>query len=279
MNPVFKDHQLQKKFTRDGYVVIKGLLQKEELDGLIEIFEKHTAEYNSSFHTTHFSKNSNYKNEAHQSISKITFRRIEPYLLNYKPLFGNFMVKMPDPNTALDIHSDWTYVDEEKETSIAIWSPLVDTFPENGCLGIVRGSHKITNKIRGPLILESSRNFNSEWATNFGELLPMKAGDGIFYHHGLLHFSPPNKTNKIRPALNLSVVPEKARCLHFCMPEGSQEIEVYEVNNSEFYLQYDNFQRPKTDSLLKKLPADTVKYIDTEMKNFKLKRWFKNLLS
>lgn len=277
MNSIFKVSRFQKKFLKNGYVIVKGLLNNQDIEALKKIFEKHIEEYNSSFHTSHFSKNESYKKEAHQVIGQIVYRKAKAYLNNFIPLFGNFMVKLPDPNTSLDIHTDWTYVDENQESSIAVWSPLVDTFPQNGCFGIVPGSHKITNKIRGPLIRESSRNFNAEWAKNYGELLPMKAGDVIFYHHGLLHFSPPNKTDKIRPAINLTLVPENAKCLHFCMPEGSNEIEVYQVDDAEFYLDYQHFQRPNQGTLIKKLPIETVSYIDSEMKNFKLKRWLRNL--
>jgi ectoine hydroxylase-related dioxygenase (phytanoyl-CoA dioxygenase family) len=142
----------------------------------------------------------------------------------------------------------------------------------------VEGSHKITNKIRGPLIQESTRNFNELWASKYGKLLPMKAGDAVFYHHGLLHFSPPNKTNQVRPALNLTVVPEQANCIHFCKPEGSEEIELYRVDGFMFYINYNHFQRPETKSLINKYPTDIVKYIDPHMKKYFIKKWCRDLI-
>lgn len=278
MNRVFKNSIQQQKFLSNGYVIIPGLLDIENIKSLLNVFEKHIDEYTTSFHTSHFSKNIQYKREAHNAISDMVYRKAEPFLEKYKPLFGNFMIKTSDPNTALDIHTDWTYVDENLYTSVAIWSPLVDTIPENGCLGIVEGSHKITNKIRGPLIKESSRDFNDFWSNKYGKLLPMKAGDAIFYHHGLLHFSLPNKTNKTRPAINLTVVPKNADYIHYCMPEGSNEIEMYNVENSQFYLYYNHFQRPESNSLIKSLPVETVKYIDPQMKNYNIKKWWRKII-
>ncbi len=277
MNQIFKNHNYQKSFLKNGFVIIPNLLDADDIKTLLSTFEKYTDEYATSFHTSHFSKNVAYKIEAHQTISQIVFNNAEDFLENYKPLFGNFMIKTPDPNTSLDIHTDWTYVNEELYTSLAIWAPLVDTFPENGCLGIVEGSHKITNKIRGPLIRESSRDKNDLWANKYGRLLPMKAGDAIFYHHGLLHFSPPNRTNWIRPAINLTLVPKEAECIHYCIPEGAKQIEMYSVENPDFYLYYNHFQRPESNSLIKSLPVETVEYIDPQMKDYNIKKWWRKI--
>jgi hypothetical protein len=187
------------------------------------------------------------------------------------------MIKNPDPNVSLDIHSDWTYVDEDRFQSLAIWMPLVDTNENNGTFGLVEQSHKVTNKIRGPLIIESSRNKNEYWAKKYGALLNMKAGDAVLYHHGLLHFSPPNKTNHTRPAINLTVVPKEADCIHYCIPEGASEIEMYAVEGTDFYLNYTHFQRPESTTLVKTKPTIQVKFIDSKMKNFRLKRLLRNL--
>jgi ectoine hydroxylase-related dioxygenase (phytanoyl-CoA dioxygenase family) len=74
--------------------------------------------------------------------------------------------------------------------------------------------------------------------------MPMKAGDAIFYHHGLLHFSPPNRTSWIRPAINLTLVPKEAECIHYCMPEGAKQIEMYSVEKPGFLLILQPFSAP-----------------------------------
>lgn len=194
---VFLNHKLQKLFLKDGYVLLSNLLDSNDIASLMDVYREYQQEIAAPFHTTHFSKNITYKRAAHNAISKVVFKKIAPFLSNYQPLFGNFMVKNPDPNIALDIHTDWTYVDESTDTSLSIWVPLTDTNLQNGCLGVVKGSHQISNAIRGPLIRESSRNHNDLWASRFGSLLPMQAGDAILYHHGLLHFSPPIRAHKL----------------------------------------------------------------------------------
>jgi ectoine hydroxylase-related dioxygenase (phytanoyl-CoA dioxygenase family) len=270
---IFASTELNFDFQRKGYIVIRELLNKEEIQQLLLTYENFKQEALSPFHTTHFSTNKHYKKVSHEVISKTVFSKASKYLNEYRPLFGNFMIKNPDPNVSLDIHSDWTYVDEDRFQSLAIWIPLVDTNENNGTFGLVEQSHKVTNKIRGPLIIESSRNKNEYWAKKYGTLLNMKAGDAVLYHHGLLHFSPPNKTNQTRPAINLTVVPKEAYCIHYCIPEGASEIEMYAVEGTDFYLNYTHFQRPDHRLPAKFYPKSIIHPIDKKMNWFGIKKY------
>lgn len=277
MERVFNDNLLQKQFERNGYVFVEQLLDNNSLSELRTLFEKYKARFEGPFHTSHFSSDIDYKREVHNTISKIVFEKAAPLLNNFVPLFGNFMIKNPDANVAMDLHADWTYVDETEHTSVAIWIPLIDVSKENGCFGLVEGSHKVTNLIRGPLIRQSTRDRDHIWEKKYGKLLPMKAGGAIIYSHRLLHYSHPNKTDKVRPALNLSLVPANAKVVHYCMPERTDEIRMYDVPNSDFYINYTHFQIPQTGLPVKTLPKTTVKYIDERMKWFGAKRFLISL--
>jgi hypothetical protein len=166
------------------------------------------------------------------------------------------------------MHADCTYVNEEISTSVSIWIPLIDTTINNGCLGVIEGSHLITNKIRGPGIQQNSFTQDRNWIKKYGTLLPVKAGDAIIYHHGLLHYSLANSSAESRPALNLSVAPIDSSIVHYCVPEGAEEIEKYKVDDNDFFLDYDNFQRPRHGKLLEKFPRSHVKFIDDKMQNY-----------
>lgn len=284
METVFNNVLQQKSFDQKGYVVVKQLVDETSLHKLLALFEKHEKRFEGAFHTSHFSSDVAYKREVHNVITQVVFEKIKPLLNSYIPIFGNFMIKNPAPNVSTDLHADWTYVDETKHTSLAIWIPLIDTTIQNGCLGIIEGSHKVTNLLRGPLIRQSSRDRDHLWAQKFGKLLPMRAGDAIVYSHRLLHYSKPNQTDKVRPAVNLSLVPSNAKIIHYCMPEGVDRILLYDVPNTDFYLNYTHFQTPQTNSLIKTLPKDTVKYIDPIMEKYKgitrldrLKNWIASL--
>jgi hypothetical protein len=266
-NQIFRNEEYQKEFSEKGFVQIP-LLPHSAVKELLQFFEQQLTNITEPFHTSHFSADRKYKQTTHDIICQTVFSAIEPLLNDFMPVFGNFMVKQADPNIFMPLHADWTYVDENKHRSIAIWIPLIDTNEENGCLGVIEGSQKIMNKIRGPRIQQSSYTHDKEWAKTRGKLLPTNAGSAIVYDHALLHFSPPNRSGKIRPALNLSLVPKDAEIIHYCIPEGSNEIELYKVENPQFYIHYNNFQRPETGTLVGKLPANVVPFIDEKMNLF-----------
>jgi len=275
MHAVFLDRLLQKDFQQKGYSLIPSLLDLAAIDRLLTLFKKFEDEYSGPFHTSHFSTNTEYKKQVHDLISDMVFPLVEPYLNDFVPLFGNFMIKYPDPGVAMDLHADWTYVDELQYRSLAVWIPLVDVDIENGCFGIIPGSQRVVNTIRGPLIRQSSRNHEPEWEKRYGKLIPMKAGDAILYDHALLHYSPPNKSDKVRPALNLSLAPASAQWLHYCQPEGTNEIDLYKVNNPDFYINYTHFQRPETGEIFAKKAPSEIEYIDDRMNKF----WKTNLVN
>ncbi len=269
MNRVFMDTSLQRTFENKGYVVIPSLLTGENilnLKGLSVQFEK---QFEGTFHTTHFSTNIDYKQQVHDTISNQAFPKLSPFLNDFIPLFGNFMIKNADGKTSMDLHADWTYVDETKHTSAAVWVPLIDVNEENGCFGLIERSHQITNDIRGPRIRQSTQQNDLAWSKKHGKLIPLKAGDAIIYNHRLLHFSPPNKSKIPRPAFNLTVVPKHVPLVHYCMPECTDEILMYEVQDSQFYILYNHFQKPETGTLIRTLPKNTVKFIDPLMENFR----------
>jgi len=268
MRSIFKDPDLQKEFERKGFVEVPAL-DGNDIAELLEIFRRHEKEYAQPFHTSHFSTEINYKQEINDAIFRIVFDRLAPFLDNCRPIFGNLMIKRGMNDCAMPLHADWTYVNEEEFRSIAAWIPLIDTNQENGCLGVIEGSHRISEKVRGPNIQQNGYIRDNEWIKKYGKLIPTKAGNAILFDHALMHYSPPNISEEIRPALNLSIVPAEADIFHYCIPEKSQEIEVYKVDGTEFYMKYSHYQRPETKSLIRRQPASTVKWVDKKMEKFK----------
>ena len=267
MNKVFHNEALQQAFQENGYVVV-DLLDADDIAHLNTLFSSHAEQYGQPFHTSHFSADKAYKQQVHETVASIVGPKVTQLVDGFRPVFGNFMIKQPDPNAFMPLHADWTYVDESQCRSIAVWVPLVDTTQENGCLGVIPKSHKVMNAIRGPRIQQTSYQHDKQWVKDYGVLLPMKAGQAVIYDHALMHYSPPNKSQTPRPALNLSMTPANAEMRHYCIPEGADVIEVYKVDDPAFFINYDNFKRPETNSLVNTLPADTVKWMDDKMENF-----------
>lgn len=267
MEPVFNDPELQHRFAEKGYVILPRLLREEDMAHLTGLFAKFAEQYAQPFHSSHFSTDKGYKQNVHQAVCDTVYPRAAPFLNGFRPIFGNFMVKKPDPENFLQMHADWAYVDETTHRSVSIWIPLVDTTPANGCLGVMEGSHQIMNTVRGPGIQQNHFVHDREWVKRYGTLLPMQAGDAIVYDHALLHFSPANTSGQIRPALNLSLVPQHVPVVHYCIPEGGDAsvIEKYAVPDDSFYIHYNNFQRPQTGTLVETLPKSVVVFIDEKI--------------
>jgi len=72
----------------------------------------------------------------------------------------------------------------------------------------------------------------------------------------------------LRPAINLSLVPRAAEVIHYCIPEGADSIEKYIVTDNDFYIRYDNFQRPETGSPVEKIATNSIELIDDRMEAF-----------
>jgi hypothetical protein len=267
MRTIFHDARLQQQIARQGYIT-HPLLDSEGLAALSALVSKYMAQYGGDFHTSHFSTDQTYKREVHETITAVVFPQVAALLDRYIPIFGNLMIKPADSGYAMPLHADWTYVDESRYRSLAVWMPLVDTTIDNGRLGVIAGSHRITGQVRGPRIIQSSFRRDDDWARQAGTLLPIRAGEAVIYDHALLHFSPPNRSGLLRPAINLSLVPADAEVMHYCIPEGADSIERYDVSGPEFYLRYDNFQRPETGTPVEKIPISSIELIDERMEAF-----------
>jgi hypothetical protein len=166
------------------------------------------------------------------------------------------------------MHADWTYVNEDANTSISVWVPLTDTTIENGCLGVIPFSQHLSHRIRGPRILQWEYPCNELLIEKMGKLLPIKAGQAVIYNHRLLHFSPPNNTGETRLAVNLSLVPEGVQVIHYTVPEGQEKIHKFEVDGFDFFIQYDNFQMPEKGKLVETIDISSVPLLNQRAEDF-----------
>jgi hypothetical protein len=139
----------------------------------------------------------------------------------------------------VQLHQDWTFVDESRYQAIAIWCPLVEVSAENGCLRVVPGSHRLNNHPRG---------FQESFP--YTDLLPcieryylvdvpMKAGQAFVYTQTLFHSSLPNRSDRLRLAAGALAVPRESR-LRFLMDTAQghpRQLAIYEVEE-DFYRTY-----------------------------------------
>ena len=245
---IFIDSQIEANFRREGYVLLPAI-DKQNLQELSRFFKENDNPSLTGFQSSHFLKDRDLKRAIHQEIVKAYSPRLNEAIEHYQMVFGNFMVKYPGENSIMPLHADWTYVNEEKEVSLGIWSPLVDTDDNNGKIGVVPKSHLFKKHKRGPQIPSLFNEHNEYIIDNYGKKLSLKAGEVLVYDHRLLHFSGPNQSSNVRPAINLVMCPKQSNIYHYAKHGANKSITMYQVEDLSFFMDYEHFEIP--DSLTK----------------------------
>jgi len=228
----------------NGFVVLDVFTEKE-IQFFMTLFNEFSEEITEDFHSSHFSDKRTYKRKVNSEINQIFKQKTDEILEKYEPIFSNFMVKKASSTYSMPLHADWTYVDESLYRSISCWIPLVDTTKENGALGVIPYSHLFKTNFRGPRIPSPFHDNNEFIIQKYGKVIPMKKGQCIFYDHRLLHFSQPNNSDKIRPAINIVFTPKEANIYHFLQTETSSETLKFTVSDLAFFTEYEHFKLPE----------------------------------
>lgn len=278
MLQVFKKKSLNDEFLKAGFVSV-DLIKPDNIKLLKSFYKENKIKSSTPFHTTHFSKNRDLKKKIHHYIVSQVWKELDEMLCDFKPIFANYMIKEAHNDSMMPLHADWTYVDESDDISIAAWVPLCDTNQFNGTLGVIPYSQHISNDIRGPRILQWEYPFNDILIEKAGKLINLKAGQAIIYNHRLLHYSPSNKSDDVRHAINISMVPNSKQVLHYTVPEGYKKIQCYKVDNEDFFLEYDNFQVPEKGNLEYELDIESSPILNEKLENFLSKYYTKGILN
>jgi len=249
MRAVFHSPDLEEKFNKDGFTNV-NLLTQEEIEELRNIFEeldtegrKGTANVDASYKLSYFNNDPVYKKKVFNTISSYFQDKLDGILKNYKPLMINIFNKEPGKGE-VPVHQNWTFIDEDKYSSVSVWIPLVDVNRENGTMEVVRGSHKVVSKFRGPTIPWAFEDIVPLIKTKYMEAINLKAGQASILDDSIIHYTSQNNTQEPRMAIQLIMRPEEATPIHYYRPsEEEDKLEVIEVN-SDFYTRFDMNAKP-----------------------------------
>ena len=88
-------------------------------------------------------------------------------------------------------------------------------------------------------------------------MVPMniKAGQAVILDDSIIHYSAPNKTNGLRLAIQLIMIPPDSQSIHYYMDNDSDKpcIKVYQVDR-DFFMAFHPWLKPKNQKLLKTIP-------------------------
>ena len=252
----FKDKSIQDEIARVGYVT-GPLLKPGDLAQLKEDFNQLRkmvpGDIPIEFWPSGRFEDPKVRNFARDAIEKVLPQRLTRYFDREIADFvgGTCLIKPPGPKTDLWPHQDSSHVDETKSFSVYAWVPLVDTDVNNGALHVLPGSHKFGNIHRS---LNVPWQFEGLQKIMFKYLkpLPMKAGEVCFFDSATIHYSPDNKSDDFRVAVNYFVKPLAEPFLHCYIDEQTPKgkVEVYNLSIDYFYDE-DFESRPPEEKLLR----------------------------
>jgi len=237
---IFKSDEHQQLFEQQGFIVLPFITEQEvlQLDKLFD--ELHPSLNESGFFSGSYSSDIEYKKKASEAIVKVFNRAYQELFTNYTPFGAAFLYKVPGANSELAAHQDWTIVDEQKNVALNCWVPLCDVTIENGPIMILPGSHyENLNVVRAPTL---PFFFSGEDEMVVKELEPMevKAGRAVILNQSVIHYSPQNKSNKIRKAITAGIKSEDAQMyFHYKMPD-KDELEVFKMDD-DFLISFKDF--------------------------------------
>lgn len=244
---IFFNPELDKKMVRDGFIILP-FLGPNEITNFENLYNKWHCEQPTAFFKSYFDPRMDYKQEVENKIIQVFQEKMKTVFRDYNAFGGLFVVKPPSQEGHLPPHQDWSFVDERKHWSINMWCPLEDVDSDNGNMIVLKGSHQFNRTIRG---VGTPDVYRDHWKLieNNMQSVPLKAGEAIFFFHGLLHGSTLNTTPKSRVSIGLTLTPKYAPHYFHYMEKGTNILERFSTN-PDFYIEYASKRgaRPESES-------------------------------
>lgn len=239
MLQVFKDDKIQASFEENGYVILPYYEQKD-MEALIKLYDRIHPENEKGFFPSTFSSSKDFRTQGDQEIRRIGKKYIDRYCQDIRVVNGAFIVKYPGKESGMCVHQDMSLVDESRFTGINIWAPLIDLTIKNGALFILPKSHRLFPTYRGSSIPEFFSPVMDEMI-DYLEPVTLRAGEAVFFDQSIIHFSPPNYSDKRRIVTNTYFTHQDAEFRTYYW-DGKTEgkVEVFE-QDKDFMLDFEQF--------------------------------------
>lgn len=240
---VLFDKKLDRDLAENGFATLP-VLEREAVEQLKQVYLLSTTDIFEGFHPTMFHKSSAYRKKMNVLILKTMAKPLSTIVHNqFEMLYGNFMVKEANSLSFMKLHQDWTYVDESKYRSYAIWIPLIDLNEKNGAFSVIPKSHNLNNLVRGPGTHCPLEMHQEALIKKYGKSLHLKAGEAVIWDHKLAHYSPHNQSEDNRIAITAILVPKNAHVVHYFKDSNSNNVYEYPVSD-EFFMHYQIGNKP-----------------------------------
>lgn len=240
LKPIFKRAEDQELFEKTGYLVVRQLISKDTVSKLRDIYfeyEKEHAISNLGMHSTVQTNNYEIVRDIYHRMEEMVSEYADKYLTNYKFYLGNFLIKESRNDSMLEMHQDWTCVDEPDFCSFNFWIDLDGRDKTNGRMFFLKGSDRLRQGLlrfapEGLTPWEEIRDMAPQYYT----YVNTDPGDVIFINNATLHGSCINKSGKSRLTAVLGAYSADASLLHYYLESGGalDKVERLLVNSENF---------------------------------------------
>jgi phytanoyl-CoA hydroxylase len=233
-------HQIA-DYHRDGYLIVKNFLSAAEADKLYRIateddtMRKHAFDLNDQ--TGKKTKLSLWYTPGNDSYGLLTRSRrmvdSANLLMDGEAPVCHFhsklMQKEPKVGGAWEWHQDYGYWYKNEflfpDQMISIMIAITEANKANGCLQVIRGTHKmgrIEHGFSGEQVGAAQHYVDLALKTMEHIYVELNAGDALFFHSNLLHRSEANTSEK--PRWSLISCYNRASNLPYNEPSGSSTV-------------------------------------------------------
>ena len=224
-SPLFSQHELE-GFQRDGYIVARGLVSEADVKKMRHVTEiglrdhVEPVEYEAELRYPGAPPSTDAEGgrtirrlkQAQSRSFLFTEWMIRPEILNrLKQLLGPLVVcpmahhncimtKQPRYSSETGWHQDIRYWSFQRPELINAWIALGTERPENGCLQVIPGSHKLVldrNRLDDELFFRKDLPENASLIET-KKFVSLEPGDVLFFHCRTLHAASRNSTNETK---------------------------------------------------------------------------------
>lgn len=204
-------------YQRDGYVLIKGFFSPQEIDKMYstaladDAMQKNALDLNDqSGKKTRLSLWFTPGNDVfgYMSRSERMINAIKPLLDSDSPVchfHTKLMQKEPRVGGAWEWHQDYGYWYKNQfmfpDQLISVMVALTEANPQNGCLQVIKGSHKlgrVNHGFAGEQVGADMVMVNNALQTMELVYCELQPGDALIFHSNLLHRSEANLSDRPR---------------------------------------------------------------------------------
>lgn len=213
------DEQLE-SYNRDGYVVVKGLFTPQEIDKLYS-----TATGNAAMKNNAMDLNDQSGKKTKLTLWFTPGNDVFGYLIRSERMVNSvhqllgeespvchfhtkLMQKEPRVGGAWEWHQDYGYWYKNQfiypDQLMSVMIALTPANKENGCLQVIKGSHKmgrVNHGFAGEQVGADMEMVDHALKTMDLIYCELEAGDALFFHSNLLHRSEANLSDKPRWSL------------------------------------------------------------------------------